>query len=115
MSKELIRNILRESVLSEENDSDDSGNNDSKRNTEKRQYKADIAHVRRALNPEDSLLTKSQVMGAAGLGDPDDAGDRKYFNARVDGEETEDGTIRQFSDKDLAKVVKVITNPTAYL
>lgn len=73
----------------------------------------EYADIQNAL--EDTLLTKSQVMSAAGLGNSEDAGDRKAFNAKLDKEETESGGKRHFNDMELAKVAKVVSNPMAYI
>jgi hypothetical protein len=73
----------------------------------------EYAEIQRALT--NTMLKKSQVMAAAGLGDPDDAGDRRAFNAKLDKEPNEEGSIRKFSDDELAAVAKVVSNPKSYL
>lgn len=109
MNKASIKIRLRENLLPETNGRPlNSLPAKAKRNAEK-----EYAEIQGAL--DDTMLTKSQVMAAAGLGDPNDAGDRKAFNAKVDKERTPDGSIRQFTEPELAAVTKVISNPKSYL
>jgi hypothetical protein len=44
-------------------------------------YKKEYAEIQRDM--DNTMLKKSQVMAASGLGDPDDAGDRRAFNAKL--------------------------------
>jgi hypothetical protein len=101
MDKSIIKSRIRTALFERET---------SKMNSQKRQK--DYQEIQSKL--DNTLLTKSQVMAAAGLGDADDAGDRRAFNAKVDREKTPEGSIRQFDDKDLAKVTAVVSNPMAY-
>jgi hypothetical protein len=101
MDKSIIKSRIRTALFERET---------SKMNSQKRQK--DYQEIQSKL--DNTLLTKSKVMAAAGLGDADDAGDRRAFNAKVDREKTPEGSIRQFDDADLAKVTAVVSNPMAY-
>ena len=61
------------------------------------------------------MLKASQVMAAAGLGDPDNATDRSLFSKKLRREKNDEGGVYQFDDKELASVMKVINNPASYL
>jgi hypothetical protein len=111
MDKNILLKMVRE-AFDERNKG--VGTSPLKLNGKKKQkYDREYAEVERAL--DDTILTKSQVMSVAGLGDPEDGGDRREFNAKVNREKNEDGSVRQFKDKELSNLVKVISNPKAYL
>lgn len=112
MDKNHIRIKLRESL--EQLTTEENGQPTEKPIKGKgKQFKKGYPEIQRSL--DNTMLKKSQVMAAAGQGDPNDAGDRRAFNAKLDREENEDGSVRQFSDKELAAVAKVVSNPKSYL
>lgn len=110
MDKQRIKEILRESLKLAETNGQPTP---SPIKGKPKNFKKEYADIQGAL--ADSIVTKSGVMAAAGLGDPTDAGDRRAFNAKLDRDENENGSIRQFDDKELASVAKVVSNPKAYL
>lgn len=115
MDKAIIKVKLREGIMGLATEKTSKPiNQPQQQKSSKRQDNKTYAEIQRAL-ADGSMLKKSQVMAAAGLGDPDDAGDRRAFNAKVDQEPNEEGSIRQFDDNDLAKVAKVVSNPKSYL
>lgn len=73
----------------------------------------DYSEVQRKL--KDTMLKASQVMAAAGLGNPNDATDRSLFSKKVRREKNDEGSTYQFDEKELAAIVKVLNNPAAYL
>ena len=110
MDKNTIKNKVRESLLATEAENEET----KKKDGNEKKKKKDVASIQRALN-NNSLLTKSQVMKAAGLGDPDDATARSLFNKKVNQDKNEEGATYNFSDEELARVAKVVSNPTAYI
>lgn len=111
--REGYKEIIPEFVVQPAANQNPSNGAPSKPHGRKKAYRKEYNDIQTAL--DDTMLKKSQVMGAAGLGDPDDAGDRRAFNAKLDREENEEGSIRQFNDKELAAVAKVVSNPKSYL
>jgi hypothetical protein len=99
MKKNTIKTILRESF----NVNESEGNN-----TEK-----DYAEIQRKL--DGTMLKASQVMAAAGLGNPDDATDRSLFSKKLRREKNDEGGLYQFNDEELGTIMKVINNPASYL
>ena len=107
MEKNRIKEILRESLtppILETADNEAVGN----KNRDK-----DYAEVQTKL--QNTMLKQSQVMAAAGLGDPNDATDRSLFSKKVRKDKNDEGGVYQFDDKELASVYKVLNNPAAYL
>jgi hypothetical protein len=96
MSKELIRQILRENTNQEESSTST-------------QY----PEIQRKL--DGTLLKAAQVMQAAGLGNADDATDRSLFSKKLRQEKNDEGGIYEFNEDELAKITRVINNPSAYL
>lgn len=76
-------------------------------------YEKDYAEVQSKLT--NTMLKQSQVMAAAGLGNPKDATDRSLFSKKVRKDKNDDGGTYMFDDKELASVFKVLNNPAAYL
>ena len=62
-----------------------------------------------------TMLKQSQVMAAAGLGDPKSATDRSLFSKKLRREKNELGGVYEFSEDELASVTKVVSNPAAFL
>ena len=103
MEHDIIKKILRETFLIE---------NKNKKN-KKNKKSAEYARIKRAL--DDTLLTQSQVMAAADLGDADNASHRSLFSKKVNRYKNPDtGSVYQFNQDELAKVTKVISNPPAF-
>jgi len=111
MERNEIRAILRE-FIAQENQPDKQPDKPKKKKVDK--HDKEYAYLQNVLG-DDSLLKTSRVMGAAGLGNPDDAGDRRAFNAKLYKEPNENGSIRKFDDRELAAVTKVVSNPVAFL
>ncbi len=85
-------------------------NNSSKKSPT---YEKDYTSVQNAL--DGTLLKASQVFAAAGLGDPDDATSRSLNSKKLNRETNSEGGLYQFNDKELAKIVAVVNNPSSYL
>ena len=108
--KEILRESLTQTVREVERPSKDSSNND---NHTEDNYEKDYGELERKL--DGTMLKASQVMKAAGLGSPDDATARSLFSKKVRREKNDEGGLYQFSEEDLASIMKVINNPTSYL
>ena len=106
MEKNIIKAILRESLNVTEGEDKKTGKKN--KNTEK-----DYAEIQRKL--DGTMLKASQVMAAAGLGDPKNATDRSLFSKKLRREKNDEGGLYQFSDEQLGKIMKVINNPASYL
>ncbi len=113
MSKKTIQELLRERLSMMTTEKSAAPIQSAQPAKKKRNDNTEYAEIQRAL--DQTMLKKSQVMAAAGLGDADDAGDRRVFNAKLDKEPNEEGSIRKFSDEELAAVAKVVSNPKSYL
>lgn len=118
MNKEIIKNRLRESLfpnVKEEQTADSSKQaSDNKKTSETdNKHEKDYGELERKL--DGTMLKASQVMAAAGLGNPKDATDRSLFSKKVRREKNDEGGLYQFDDKQLASIMKVINNPAAYL
>ena len=112
MQKDKIKRLLRESfgqmpVREEKPKEKGEGSGDSKN------YEKEYAEVQSKL--QNTMLKQSQVMAAAGLGNPKDATDRSLFSKKVRKDKNDEGDIYQFNDKELASIFKVLNNPAAYL
>ena len=104
MEKNKIKEILRESFvfpMKEEEKTHGSG------------YEKHYGELERKL--DGTMLKASQVMAAAGLGNPNDATDRSLFSKKLRREKNEDGGVYQFDEEELASVMKVVNNPASYL
>lgn len=110
MEKAIIKSKLRESLSSAIGEATAQAPA-KKRDT--KQYDKDYAEVKTKL--QDTMLKQSQVMAAAGLGDPKNATDRSLFSKKVRQDTNDEGGMYQFDDKELASVIKVLNNPAAYL
>lgn len=102
MSKKTIKAKLRESLNSLVKVNEGDENRDK-----------EYAEIQRKL--DGTMLKASQVMAAAGLGKPDNATDRSLFSKKLRREKNEEGGVYQFNDDDLAVIMKVINNPTAFI
>lgn len=105
MEKSKIKQILREAIFEAQPLAAPKKDN--------KKYEKDYDEVQNKL--KDTLLKASQVMAAAGLGDPDDATDRSLFSKKLRKAKNSEGGQYLFNDKELASLVKVLNNPTAYL
>ena len=110
MNKNRIKEILRESfnVPMQEEDTSNNG-----AGTSNKQYEKDYSEVQSKL--QDTMLKQSQVMAAAGMGDPKNSTDRSLFSKKVRKDKNEEGGSYLFNDFELAAVIKVLSNPAAYL
>jgi hypothetical protein len=118
MEKSIIKAILRENLMAkikEANTNKESEESKSNDNSSENSgtYEKDYSSVQNALN--DTLLKASQVMQAAGLGNSNDATARSLFSKKLNKETNDDGGKYLFNDAELAKIVKVINNPSSYL
>jgi len=105
MKKSEIKEILRESLIQI--------NEEKETKKKKKNYTKNYGELQRKL--DGTMLKASQVMAAAGLGDPDNATDRSLFSKKLRREKNDEGGVYQFDDKELASVMKVINNPASYL
>jgi len=118
MEKSIIKAILRENLMAKikeantNKESEESKSNDNSSENSST-YEKDYSSVQNALN--DTLLKASQVMQAAGLGNSNDATARSLFSKKLNKETNDDGGKYLFNDAELAKIVKVINNPSSYL
>lgn len=113
MEKDRIKKILRESLIQmpvkEAEPKKEEG--EGKKDNEK--YDKEYSEVQDKL--QNTMLKQSQVMAAAGLGDPKNATDRSLFSKKVRKDKNDEGGQYLFSDKELASVIRVLSNPAAYL
>ena len=110
MEKTRIKNILRENLLhslteTEPKEAPAERSNDN--------YEKDYSEIQRKLT--NTMLKQSQVMAAAGLGSPKDATARSLFSKKVRKDKNEEGGQYLFDDQELASIIKVLDNPSAYL
>lgn len=110
MGKDQIKKILRESLdgMVQENGEQTATPKKSNAN-----YDKDYSEVQTKL--QNTMLKQSQVMAAAGLGNPKDATDRSLFSKKVRKDKNDEGGQYLFNDLELASVIKVLNNPAAYL
>jgi hypothetical protein len=118
MEKSVIKSILRENLMNkikETNSHKEAKKPESNDNSSKNgsTYEKDYASVQNAL--DGTLLKASQVMKAAGLGDPDDATKRSLFSKKLSKAFNDEGGQYLFDEKELALIQKVINNPSSYL
>ena len=104
MEKNTIKAKLRESLGAHINENKDGNSTNSEK---------DYNEIQRKL--DGTLLKASQVMGAAGLGDPKDATARSLFSKKLRKEKNAEGGLYQFDEEELASIIKVINNPASYL
>lgn len=107
MKKEVIKIKLRESLIKIINEED---KNDSNKNPN---YEKDYSEIQRKL--DGTMLKASQVMSAAGLGDPNNATDRSLFSKKLRKETNTEGGKYLFDEKELSAVMRVLNNPSSYL
>ena len=112
MSKELVKHIVRETLLDrlKEAKPQAAQAGPHKKSGHK---EIDYGEIQRKL--DDTMLKSSQVMKAAGLGNPDDATARSLFSKKLRKEKNSEGGLYQFNDEELAKIMKIINNPASYL
>lgn len=111
MDKNRIKEILREALTVPVQETKPKEEPNGK--SENRDYEKDYAEVQSKL--QHTMLKQSQVMAAAGLGNPKDATDRSLFSKKVRKDKNDEGGQYLFDDKELASVIKVLNNPAAYL
>ena len=110
MEKNRIKTILREAFVAPMKEEDTSNNGAGSNN---KQYEKDYSEVQSKL--DGTMLKSSQVMAAAGLGNPKDSTDRSLFSKKVRRDTNDEGGQYLFDDSELASVIKVLNNPSAYL
>jgi len=108
MDKDRIKHILREAFVNPISEEEQAQN---QANAQK--FDKDYAEVQNKLT--NTMLKQSQVMAAAGLGNPNDATDRSLFSKKVHKEKNDEGGLYQFDHDELGSVIKVLNNPAAYL
>jgi hypothetical protein len=114
MEKNRIKEILRENFVTPIQEEKKEGEKkEVKKKQSNKKYEKDYASVQRKL--DGTMLKQSQVMAAAGLGSADDATARSLFSKKVRKDKNDEGGQYLFSDDELASVIKVINNPTAFL
>ena len=114
MEKNTIKAILRENLLSKLKETAPKAEpNEAPAKDKNVNYEKDYSEVQRKL--DGTMLKQSQVMAASGLGSPDDATARSLFSKKVRKDKNDEGGQYLFSDDELARVIKVISNPSAYL
>lgn len=106
MEKTRIKEILREGFNTTIQEAEES-------REKNKGYEKDYTFVQTKL--KDTMLKMNQVMGKAGLGDPKNATDRSLFSKKVHKETNDEGGQYLFDEKELASVVKVLSNPASYL
>ena len=102
MDRNIIKKILRESLLDIVSETE--GEAPLKR---KKNIKKDYADIQNALNKDNNPTAPSQVgVMIDSLGWPDDEGgtNRSLFGKMLHQERNEEGSIYQFNDQQLAKV-----------
>jgi len=110
MEKQTIKEILRENLMGRIKETEPKQAPKEKTN---KNYEKEYSEVQSKLT--NTMLKQSQVMAAAGLGNPDDATDRSLFSKKVRKDKNDDGGQYLFDDLELASVIKVLNNPVAYL
>jgi hypothetical protein len=108
MKKTTIKEILRKSLTTHIKEE-----SEGTKKHHKEKYDKDYSEVQSKL--QDTMLKQSQVMAAAGLGNPKDATDRSLFSKKVRKDTNDEGGQYLFDDKELASVIKVLSNPAAFL
>jgi hypothetical protein len=113
-NKKIIKSLLRENFYPvQETEKEKSETTDKKNEERGSSFETNYSELERKL--DGTLLKANQVMAAAGLGDPANASDRSLFSKKIRREKNDEGGIYMFNDDELAKIIKVINNPTAYL
>ena len=105
MEKSKIKQILRESLAPEL----------TVEEAQQKSKKYDMEYSEVQTKLQNTMLKQSQVMKAAGLGDPDDATARSLFSKKVRKDKNTEGGTYLFDERELASVIKVLNNPAAYL
>ena len=114
MEKNRIKEILRESLLSQIKETEPKTEpKEAPAKKDNKNYDKDYSEVQTKL--QNTMLKQSQVMAAAGLGNPNDATDRSLFSKKVRKDKNDQGGQYLFDDRELASVIKVLNNPAAYL
>lgn len=113
MEKDTIRKILRENLFDKIKEAAPAAKTPDKSPAKSPHKQKDYSEIQRKL--DGTMLKASQVMAAAGLGDPDNATDRSLFSKKLRQEKNDEGGVYRFDDIELAKIYKVINNPSGYL
>ncbi len=110
MEKTEIKKILRENLMGKLTETE------PKETPEKEHggtYEQDYSSIQRKL--DGTILKASQVMGAANLGDPKNASDRSLFSKKLRKDTNNEGGQYLFNDDEIAKIIKIINNPSPFL
>lgn len=110
MKKNRIKEILRENLMGKLTETEPK---EAPVKEKSGNYEKDYSSVQTKLTS--TMLKQSQVMAAAGLGNPNDATDRSLFSKKVRKDKNDQGGQYLFDDSELAAVIKVLDNPVAYL
>lgn len=110
MEKNRIKEILRENLMGKLTETEPK---EAPKKEHGGNYEKDYSAVQSKLTS--TMLKQSQVMAAAGLGNPNDATDRSLFSKKVRKDKNDQGGQYLFDDNELAAVIKVLDNPAAYL
>jgi hypothetical protein len=110
MKKSEIKYKLRENLMSKLTETEPKEAPAKKHGSN---YEKDYSEVQRKL--DGTVFKASQVMGAAGLGSPDNASDRSLFSKKLRKEKNDEGGQYLFNTEDLAQIIKVINNPSPHL
>lgn len=122
MEKNIIRDMLRESLFSRlkernnEPEGEEQAQQDDSRydKAEKKKVQTLTNKIKNATQGPNKLLKLSQVMDAAGIGDADNATDRSAIGKAVSGKPDADGNVRHLTIKQANAMGKVVDNPMAY-
>lgn len=99
--REFIKNLLRENLSEIESKNKEKENSDS--------YETDYKEIQRMLNH--TMIKKSNVMQAAGMGRADDATARSLFNRKLNRAANEEGSHYSFNPDELTKLKQILSNP----
>ncbi len=107
--KHLIRKLIRESLLGEDNetnDSEETNGSEDKNNRNKKNIKKDYTDVQNSMNKDKDPTAPSQVgvMKAIGIPDDEKGTNRGLFNKKLNQDKNEDGGLYQFSDEELGEI-----------
>jgi len=113
MEKAEIKALLRETFVTPIREEQPQAQQSSSSVKKNPNYDKDYADIQNRL--QGTMLKQNQVMAAAGLGSPDDATARSLFSKKLRKDKNDEGGLYQFSDEELASIIKVVNNPSAFL
>ncbi len=110
MDKNTIKRLVRENLMSKLKEA-------KPKAPEKKESDIDYdkAYGEIQTKLDETLFKASQVMEAAGLGKADDATARSLFIKKLHKEPNGQGSFYKFNTDELAKIIKVINNPSPYV